>query len=217
MNQTDTKVFCIGLNKTGTTSIGKALEILGFHKRKSYDSDLVKHWSQNNFEPILQAAKEHNNLEDWPWPLVYQRMAKEFPEAKFILTKRNSAEDWYYSLCKHMQRTGFSETSKLVYGHYMPHDFKEEYIHFYQSHNKAVTSFFKGKNNQNLLVLNVTAEKSWESLCEFLNLPLPDADFPHLNKATDILHIDKKDYRIRKLLRDKIYIQYQKLKQLFNG
>ena len=49
------KIFCIGRNKTGTTSLDLALRELGFtmgHERKG--EVLLREWSDNNFTNIIQ-------------------------------------------------------------------------------------------------------------------------------------------------------------------
>jgi len=177
------KVFGIGLNKTGTTSLGKALEILGFEKHQSCNLDLTKEWAANNLKAILSIAEKNNNFEDWPWPLVYKEIYKEFKDAKFILTKRSSADKWYESLCKHSLETGPTEFRKLIYGHYMPHDFKEEHVNFYNQHNKEVISFFNQNAPEKLLVISFEEGKNWEKLCSFLKKDVPEVEFPLLNKS----------------------------------
>lgn len=216
MNELSEKVFCIGLNKTGTTSIGAALEILGYKNRVSYKEQLLFDWSAGNFTELFKTAEENNCFEDWPWPLVYRQMYNHFQHAKFILTIRQSPEEWYISLCKHMERKGFSEATKLIYGHYMPHDFKDEYIQNYTRHNEGVINFFTEKDNSKLLVLNLNQGNNWDKLCPFLNKQKPHAKFPHLNQSKDIIHIQKNDLSFWKLLQDRFYVRFQRLKKLFH-
>ena len=176
------KVFGIGLNKTGTTSLGKALEILGYKKHISCNWELTKLWSENNLNPILKEAEKYNNFEDWPWPLVYKELFKKFENAKFILTIRDTPEDWYSSLCNHALRTGPTEFRKRIYGYYMPHDFKSEHINFYNNHNKGVIRFFKKNAPEKLLVISFKDGNRWEKICDFLNNEIPETDFPFLNR-----------------------------------
>ena len=176
------KVFGIGLNKTGTTSLGRALKILGFTKHLSGNLELTKLWGDNNLAPILALAKTHNNFEDWPWPLLYKELDDEFEDAKFILTLRKSPEIWYESLCKHSLRTGPTFHRKLIYGTYMPQDFKDEYLLFYENHINNIKEYFKNKPNK-LLVLSIEDENSWEKICNFLGKDIPDIDFPNINKS----------------------------------
>ncbi|MBT8195292.1 MAG: hypothetical protein HKO56_05010 [Bacteroidia bacterium] len=179
------KVFGIGLNKTGTTTLGKALEILGFNNHVTFDLELTKNYYQNNFEPIISAASANNNMEDWPWPLVYEKMFSEFKNAKFILTTRSTAAVWYKSLCKHAERTGPTEFRKLIYGFEMPQGHKEEHVQFYNQHNQNVETFFTKKDPEKLLSVCWEDGSGWEEICHFLGCEIPREQFPNLNKAAD--------------------------------
>jgi len=176
------KVFGIGLNKTGTTSLGRALNILGFENHISCDLELTKKWFKNDLSSIFEVADEHNNFEDWPWPLMYRHLYEKYENAKFILTLRNSPETWYESLCDHALRTGPTEYRKLVYGYYMPHDFKKEHINFYKRHNQEVKNYFQREASESLLVLCWEKGDGWDELCEFLDNKKPKKKFPHLNR-----------------------------------
>lgn len=179
------KVFGIGLNKTGTTSLGRALDTLGFKEHIGCTRSLTKDWSEGNISSILMRAEKYNNFEDWPWPLVYQDLYKNFNDAKFILTKRTTAEEWFDSLCKHSLKTGPTEYRKLIYGHYMPHDFKKEHIDFYNNHNRSVIEFFEHHDPSKLLVISFSEGDNWVKMCEFLNKKIPNSDFPILNRSKE--------------------------------
>lgn len=178
------KIFGIGLNKTGTTSLGQALELLGYSKHLKSDLNLLNAWNTGNIEVIQEAVDKNEVFEDWPWPLTYEWAAKQYPGAKFILTTRISSEKWFQSLCKHADKTGPTQFRKIVYGHEMPHDFKAHHIAYYENHNKEVRSFF---NEQGLAseLLEVCWENGdgWEKLCQFLGHEIPDKDFPAANKS----------------------------------
>ncbi|TRZ45004.1 sulfotransferase family protein [Robertkochia solimangrovi] len=177
------KVFGIGLNKTGTTSLGKALEILGYSKHISCNLELTENWSEGNLLPILEVAHKHNNFEDWPWPLIYKELYKEFDDAKFILTIRSSPEEWYNSLCKHAIRTGPTKFRKLIYGHEMPQEYMKQHLDFYNQHNKNVIEFFNSVDPNKLLVISLNEGNNWQKLCEFLDKDIPEVEFPFLNTA----------------------------------
>lgn len=177
------KIFGVGLNKTGTTSLGYALELLGVGKHTSVNLELVRYWKAGNLEPIFKISDEFQIFEDWPWPLLYKELAEKYPSAKFILTKRISSEKWFESLCKHSLETGPTEYRKLIYGSYMPHDFKKEYIDFYNYHNKNVLQYFNSEGKNRLLELCFEKGNGWSELCDFLELEnsFCNTSFPKLN------------------------------------
>ena len=97
------KVFCIGRNKTGTTSIGKALTLLGFTLGKqSIAERLMEDWRKRDFWHIILYCRFADAFQDVPFSLdyTYQVLDEAFPNAKFLLTIRNNSEEWYQSLVK---------------------------------------------------------------------------------------------------------------------
>jgi len=179
------KVFGIGLNKTGTTSLGKGLEDLGFNNHIGCSWALTQKWHEDDIASIIKEANNFNNFQDWPWPLIFKELYHEFDDAKFIMTIRSSPEAWYDSLCKHSIMTGPTDFRKLIYGYYMPHDFKTEHLNFYNEHNKQVIDFFKENAPDKLLVISLEDGNNWEKLCEFLKKDIPKTEFPFLNRSPE--------------------------------
>jgi len=107
------KIFGIGLNKTGTTTLGYCFRELGFN-HKSYDLKLLKHYHNNNMDPIFKTVNQFDVFEDWPWPLLYKMLDKKYNNARFILTVRKDPETWYGSLRKHADRTGPTHARQIV-------------------------------------------------------------------------------------------------------
>lgn len=178
------KVFGIGLNKTGTSSLGHALRILGYADHVDGRPDLLKNWADGEIEPILSEAKGYNNFEDWPWPLVYKELFNAFPDSRFILTKRTSPETWFESLCNHADRTGPTQQRKLVYGFEMPHEYRAEHIEYYNTHNDRIEAFFKEHAPNKLLVVCWEDGNNWNRLASFLNKEVPTVPFPHVKPLT---------------------------------
>jgi len=175
------KVFGIGLNKTGTKTLGACLSTLGF-QNKSYDFDLLRDWSSGDVKRIFQASDQYDSFEDWPWPLLYKEFDKRYPEAKFILTLRKDPRTWFESLCRHATRTGPTEARKIVYGYEMPHQFVEEHIAIYNRHQEEVINYFQGRNDK-LLTICFEKGDGWPELSGFLGLPVPEVPFPHMNPS----------------------------------
>ena len=177
------KIFGIGLNKTGTTTLGLCGKILGY-RCKGYDRDLlVDVVSKNNLSRVNEEVLRYDLFEDWPWPLIYEQLDRNFPGSKFILTVRKSDTTWLNSLKKHSLRTSPSEhCRKFVYGHNYPHGHEKAHLEFYRHHNDNARKYFSSREDQFLEVCWETGH-GWQELCDFLGLEPPDVEFPHANKG----------------------------------
>jgi len=177
------KVFGIGLNRTGSTSLGTYFQKIGYkHSFEIYTIRKINQFLSD--DKILK--KEMNRFdmhEDWPSPLVYKKLSVMYPDAKFILTMRDNPDVWFASL----MNTSLEEISaenfvkKLVYGHgKIKLEHKNECIDRYNSHNSEVIDFFKNTNK--LLVLK-TGDKSKElKILQFIGSAKIDIEYPHSQK-----------------------------------
>ncbi len=179
------KIFGIGLNKTGTTTLSKCGEILGYRctgcNKKLLRDVVLKH----DFRRLQKIGSQYDLFEDWPWPLVYKELDNFFPGSKFILTTRKDEGTWLNSLKKHSMRTHpIKHCRKLAYGYNFPQKHEQEYLQFYKSHNEDVRAYFQGREGD---FLEVCWENSdgWKKLCAFLGKNIPDIPFPHANKGED--------------------------------
>lgn len=101
------KVFVIGANKTGTTSLGDFLTRAGYRLGDQYRAEcLFEDWSRRNWKPIIQYCSTADAFQDIPFslPYTYIPLDHAFPSAKFIMTVRESDERWYQSFYRHLQR-----------------------------------------------------------------------------------------------------------------
>jgi hypothetical protein len=174
------KVFGIGLNKTGTTTLGVCLEKLGY-RTEGFDETLIKHVKNGNLKPVYKVTDEYDAFQDWPWPLIYQKLDERYENSKFILTTRKSAQDWFGSLKKHSERRGPEEFRNFIYGCYMPHGNKKELIFKYKKHNEEVNKYFEDRDEDFLEVCWETGS-GWGEICDFLGHDPPDIEFPHANQ-----------------------------------
>ncbi|MBS9781978.1 MAG: glycosyltransferase, partial [Gammaproteobacteria bacterium] len=183
------RVIGIGLNKTGTTSLGIALELLGFTQHQSWNTDKVIDYASGNIDKMLKFTENYNNLEDMPWFLIYKELDEYYDDAMFVLTTRKTDEIWYKSQCKHYDKNmaleGYKEetpiTNKIVYGYENPNEHKKAYIEKYNQHNQEVRAYFQGKDN--FIEMCFENGDGWEKLCHFLGKDIPNIPFPNLNKA----------------------------------
>lgn len=179
------KIFGIGLNKTGTTTLGQCGRLLGL-RCTSFDRDLLDDWiERRDLARITARVEQFDLFEDWPWPLVYPQLDALFPGSKFVLTVRRSPEAWLDSLKRHSLRTHPSKhCRKLAYGYDYPHGREQEHLDFYSAHNAAAREYFADRPGD-------FAELCWErgdgfaELCALLGTPVPRQPFPHANKGTE--------------------------------
>lgn len=179
------KVFGIGLNKTGTTTLGQCGKILGLNCT-SCDRSLLKDFAvKKDFTRIRQTVSQFDLFEDWPWPLLYKDLDEMYPGSKFILTVRKSETAWLESLKKHaIKRPPFGHCRKLAYGFNYPHKHEQEHLEFYRTHNDNVRSYFKNRTSDFIEICWENGD-DFDKLCKFLGCDNPDIPVPHVNKATD--------------------------------
>jgi hypothetical protein len=173
------KVFGIGLNKTGTKTLGWAMQHLGY-RNATFNGQLMRRLAAGQVQPILDYAQHYDSFEDWPWPLVYQRLARAYPDATFVLTLRSSAQAWYDSLYRHAKRHGPSPWRKIAYGYPNPWDAPQHHLDLYARHGQEVVDFFRDEPDR-LLTVCWEAGHGWPELCGFLDLAVPDVAFPKVN------------------------------------
>lgn len=186
------KIFCIGLNKTGTSSIHEALQILGFksvhHKESRGKSikDIIKSNYDNGLD-ILKDIDHYDAYSDWSHPssnILFKEFDKQYPNSKFILNTRD-INAWIKSRKKHLKRTpNLQQLQKQNPNNkWLKMDeaiWREEF----DEHHKNVREYFK-KRPEDLLEFDVTKENGWVKMCLFLNTEIPNVLFPAINKASN--------------------------------
>ena len=182
---TKPKVFGIGLNKTGTSSLGKYFEILGYsHSFETYSEKKLKRFLMDD-NYLFREADRFDMHEDWPWPFVYKKIFFKYPDAKFILTLRENPEKWFYSLLNTTKKHGPSAVKKLFYkSDSITEDMKERLIKQYNNHLKEVEDFFNKNGKDRLYILHLNDNKKENNLCDFLEMPSKKSiQFPHAHKG----------------------------------
>jgi hypothetical protein len=179
------KIFGVGLNKTGTTTLGQCGALLGLNCT-SFDRDLLHDVVKNkNLDRVEEIVGNYDLFEDWPWPLLYRELDEMFPGSKFILTTRVDSATWLNSLKAHSMRTSpLHHPRKMIYGYNYPHGNEEYFLDFYTQHNNDVREYFKDRPND-------FREFCWEQgdgidqLCSFLGMDLVQQKMPHANRSKD--------------------------------
>lgn len=206
------KIFCIGRNKTGTTSLAKVLKDLGYRVGNQRRAELLmEDWGKRDFWRLIRYCHTADAFQDVPFSYGYtfQAMDAAFPASKFILTIRDSDDQWYQSLVRFHskrleQRIGERRLPTLedvksdpyVFPGYLwrvrelvgvTAGYTETYPEqplkdYYNWHNATVKDYFRNRP-QDLLVLNLAEADAMQRLCAFLGKPYNGATMPRLNKS----------------------------------
>lgn len=118
-------LFCIGMQRTGTTSIGDFCEKQLGMRRRGYNVSKERRWTRAWYEGRLEEVFKDpvfltgQMFDDDPWwcPGVYQVLAERFPGAKFVMFKR-PVESWFRSLLAHSngRSPGYTDIHARIYG-----------------------------------------------------------------------------------------------------
>lgn len=181
------KIFGIGWAKTGTTSLGECLTILGY-RHQSQDKIAMQLYSQGRINEVVDRAASRESFEDWPWLLLFRELDAAYPGSYFVLTDRDPGK-WLRSYRAMLSRQGeasaaMNDMRSALYGLKFPDPTDEDLLARYAKHKADVFEYFSGRDN--LLLVNWEAGDGWPQLCEFIGLPVPHVPFPHANKAPQL-------------------------------
>ena len=194
------KVFGIGLSRTGTTSLGRALEQLGYfhaHLRNPITEQIL---TEDDFA-LFDAAT------DAPVAARFETLYYTYPHARFILTVRPKASwlDSMQRLFEMRTRAFFRHEGRfagrealgrdamrhaadrltedhrlLFFALYLGHG---DFGAAYDAHRQRVERFFVDKPERKLLRLDVFSGDGWRQLCGFLDRPEPGGPYPWSNRG----------------------------------
>lgn len=178
------KVFGIGWAKTGTTTLGRCFELLGF-ARRSQNLSLVPALMHGDWTRTLHLAAQHESFEDWPWIRIYRELDAAFPGSRFVLTRRDPAA-WLESYRAMLAGEGppapaLAAIRDWLYGLSVADASDAELLARVRQHDADVQAWFADRPGD-LLVVDWARGDGWEALCAFLDLPIPEVPFPHLNR-----------------------------------
>lgn len=188
------KVFGIGLSRTGTTSLSRALSVLGYDTADWMHRGRISGWSE---------FYEKDAVTDTPACLQFESLYFTFDASVFIYTTRDLSE-WSQSITTHYgaahpgalkenwkQKTYWNRNQNWAYYNafkraqiqkclYVGHDTWEA---AYEAYDARVRTFFDGKPDDRLLTMDIPGGDGWDPLCSFLDVEVPDRPFPHINKS----------------------------------
>jgi hypothetical protein len=205
------KIFCIGLNKTGTTTIERVFSEFEYKLGDQNKGELLIHdWFNRKYKSIIDFSKSADAFQDIPFslPTTFMFLEQYFKNAKFILTIRDTEDQWYESITKFhsklwsdgIRKPTLDDLKKAAYcykgfafdsNRYMfstpENDPYNEAIlkKYYSNHNYLVLEYFKSRPNK-LIVINVTRDEDYLRLCKFLGKKPKSEKFPWENKTSTI-------------------------------
>jgi hypothetical protein len=206
------KIIGAGFPRTGTNSLKRSLEMLGFTKCY-HMKELLTHpdqlplWLQLETTGTTDWDTLYDGFQgsvDFPCYPFYKQHLKRYPEAKVILTVRDF-DSWYKSvkstiwtagpqnLGQKLMMMGRMLTNprvrqvigciKFVKRQFWKKQFQDRFLdepfvrEAFKKHIEEVKAYVP---EDQLLVYDI--RQGWAPLCEFLGVPEPTENLPHLNK-----------------------------------
>ena len=195
------KLIGAGFGRTGTSSLKAALEMIGYGPCY-HMQEVIKHPSHvgawlraGQGEAINFASLLHGYQAgvDYPVANFYQELMATFPEAKVLLSVRDP-HNWYRSTYDTIYQVHFlprwfrwvnplfhrflTMVELNVWQNLFAGQFEDEAraLQIFADHNEKVKATVPPEK---LLIFDVRA--GWGPLCAFLEVPVPEQPFPHIN------------------------------------
>ncbi|CAH1198639.1 conserved hypothetical protein [Candidatus Nitrotoga sp. BS] len=191
------KIIGAGMGRTGTASLKVALETLGislcYHMSEILKNpDCIPDWinaaeGKANWDKIF---KRYSATVDNPGCNFWKELADYYPEAKVILTVRD-ANKWFDSTNETIHSAEFASFIKNSPFGTMAQKTIWDKMENRMQDRQYMVNFFKNRTAEiidyiapeRLLVYQVG--DGWEPLCTFLNIPVPDTEFPRINSRDE--------------------------------
>lgn len=204
------EVFVVGMSRTGTSSIKKALEII-YGGEVYHMSEVIskpshmKFWSDLIFKQVSPRAVNWRKffegyiaITDMPSAYYVEEILRTFPNIKIVLSIRDE-DEWLQSYSRLMKAANwfrffrflpplnrlwpFSEQlHKLLFG--------DEAITKEGIQKDAILAGYREHNRKVLAVvpkdrlLEFNVKEGWSPLCSFLMVEAPGTPFPHRNAGS---------------------------------
>lgn len=208
------KIIGAGLGRTGTMSLKKALEQLGYDKCYHMAELLghpehLPHWRDlhEQRETDLDALfAGYRATVDFPGAIFYRQLLDHYPEAKVVLSVRDP-ESWYESTRATIRSAAPTGLEKVAMLFRLPFSPKlRRIIPTLQLGDEMIwKAFFQDKFDDRRSAIErfeqhtqevketVPADQllvyelgqGWEPICTFLGHQVPEEPFPHINKRAD--------------------------------
>jgi len=198
------RIIGSGFGRTGTASLKRALELLGFGPCHHME-EVFAHPEQVAYWQAIAAGKivdwdtvfaGYRSQVDWPGAHVWRELAAAYPRAKVIHSVRPE-ESWWKSFdatigtllrtycdmplsphVRDMFGAGLQIIERDTFG--CPLTDKAGALAAYRRRAAEVRAAIQPER---LLVFDVA--EGWGPLCRFLGVPVPEAPFPRVNSTED--------------------------------
>ena len=191
-----------GFGRTGTLSLKRALEQLGFgpcHHMEEVQAhpetmDFWRRAAEGEKVDWEEIYKDYRATVDWPGCHFYKQLAGTYPDAKVLLSVRPpekwlaSMKDTILKLLIEFRPNMPEEVRKqlrfieLILDEQTFHgDFSDESV--LAAFNRHVATVKREIPAERLLVFDVA--EGWEPLCKFLDVPVPATPFPRSNSREE--------------------------------
>jgi Sulfotransferase domain len=191
------RVVGAGLGRTGTMSLKLALEqLLGgrcYHMVETFerpdDGPVWVQASKGKMPDWNAFLADYNAAVDWPACEFWREMSDANPDALVLLSVRESADAWWKSanatIFQMLRRTPPPDGPPFwqadFFGPRISELLEEDSAKaYYEQHNATVRATARPDR-----LLEYRAGTGWEPLCAALDMPVPDAPFPHTNTTEE--------------------------------
>jgi len=192
------RIVGTGVGRTGTLSLKFALEqLLGtrcYHMMEVFGHpEHVDIWARAaHDEPVDWAAllQDFGAIVDWPGASFWPELTAAFPDALVLHSERADAETWWRSasatiLTLDALPDDMQQFRDMVMGIFRERftdriDDHDACVAAYEAHNARVRAAI---DPERMLIWH--PGDGWEPICAALDVPVPDAPFPHVNTTEE--------------------------------
>ncbi|MGR3377341.1 sulfotransferase [Salipiger abyssi] len=188
------KVFEVGFNKCGTRALTNLMQNCGYrgvHWEYGRIAESIRDAHENEFTPLAEfkgydffsdmvKEKFDEIIEGYKY---FEYLHKCFPEAKFILSRRN-VDAWIKSRLRH--GNGYTKNCyKKYYNIESDEDLAEFWRRDWIAHHQAVRDFFETPERRGLLFVLDIENPDFSELSRFLNVDVDKKNWRFIGVTDD--------------------------------
>jgi hypothetical protein len=189
------RIFGLGLTRTGTSSLTRALNLLGYRSlhlpQDDRTKDEVKAFLAGGGDRLrLSVLKKYDALTDTPICAAFEGLDAAYPGSRFVLTVREKEswlescqrffwdwiDPWLLANPDNPSVDYIRAIHRKIYG--TPTFDREQFSRAHDEYHERVRRHFRDRS-EDLLTIDICAGEGWDPLCEFLALPHPGTQFPY--------------------------------------